>query len=215
MVNKFKDKLQKTLSSLCDELVHLIYPKLCLHCSERVRGRQLFCTVCASSFELIDIRERCPHCFQEQGDRAACRLCVERKAWRLKVGAAFENQGAIYTFSKKLQGHEKAYLLKTAASFLLVQFNRLNWPLPDLIVPCPSPLWMRIFKGGDPRIQIAKHLAKSLGVSRWNLISYLRGIKMEGKRVLFMGISLKELDTYRSSIEQLSCKQAFFISLID
>lgn len=48
------------------------------------------------------------------------------------------------------------YLAKTAAAFMLVQFERLGWQRPDLIVPVPRRSW---FQGTHHVTLLAKAFA--------------------------------------------------------
>jgi len=90
-----------------------IYPPLCLHCDSYIsEGAILFCPSCSCFFDYLP---------PDQSDQAAC----------------FAYTDSVATFVKALKGKRMPFLAKTAAALLLVHFDRLDWPSPDLIVPVP------------------------------------------------------------------------------
>ncbi len=194
-------------------LSHLFYPKLCLHCTHRLEAKLLFCASCVSSFELLDPAEHCPHCFSYQEKKGPCPLCIARKNWKIKVGAVLGREPPVATYRGYVERAGASYLLKGAASFMILQWGRLNWEPPDLIVACPRPLWRRIFSGPDPSILLAKELARRLKVPRLTLFSYLKRIGTENRPLLFVALSLSDLKRYRRHIENLPCKRRYFLSI--
>ncbi len=62
----------------------------------------------------------------------------------------------VCTVVKKMKYGGIPYLAKTAAAFMLLQFERLGWETPDFIVPVPRRLWL---KGTNHAELLAKRLA--------------------------------------------------------
>lgn len=137
--------------------LNLLFPPLCLHCQEV--STTLFCVGCAASFELIDPHTRCPYCFKENGGRAPCLECKEKKRWHVPVASALDFQGPVETLIKRLKFGSMPYLAKTAAAFMQVQYEHMGWEMPDLIVPVPHRLW---FQGTNTATLLAKAFAKTL-----------------------------------------------------
>ncbi len=127
----------------------LLYPPICLHCKSKSHKNNTFCETCQKDFTLLDPKQHCPYCFcQHQG---ACRKCIENKRFKVKIASALDHLGAAITLHHQLRMGAQSTL---AASLLTVQFFRLKWEIPDLIIPIPS----RCSK------EYALHFAKSLGI---------------------------------------------------
>ncbi len=148
--------------------IHLIFPPLCLHCDERINhGERLFCTACATFFELIDPGSRCIYCFAENEGRAPCTECVRKKRWGTKLAASLDYLGAVTSLVKGIKYGRMPYLAKTAGAFMAAQFFHLQWPTPDLIIPVPRRQW---FQGENHAHLLAKNLAVRLGTRALPLI---------------------------------------------
>lgn len=127
----------------------LVYPQICGCCGCNVLNKSHFCEVCQGHFDLLDPRQHCPFCFCES--EGVCSKCVEGKRFRVKIGAAFDHVGAVMTHLGMVR---KGMQVKMAASFLSVQFFRLGWEVPDLVISIPSR--------GSP--EFARQFAASIGV---------------------------------------------------
>ena len=111
--------------------MNVLFPALCLHC--KTQTKQLVCEVCSSFFEFLPPIER---------RRCAC----------------FRDLEGVSTFVRQLRRPEAQRLRRAAASFLVIQFERLKWPLPDIVTSVPSrKLWV-------PNVSedLARRFAKSL-----------------------------------------------------
>jgi competence protein ComFC len=87
--------------------------------------------------------------------------CVQKKRWHLKIASTFDYLGAVSSLVKKLKYGRMPYLAKTGAAFMAVQFFRLKWPTPDLIIPVPRRRW---FQGMNHASLLAHSLAKILEI---------------------------------------------------
>lgn len=105
----------------------------CVHCESKVLRKRNFCATCQSHFEFLDPKQQCPFCFCESN--GVCSSCLENKRFGIKLAAACEHAGAITTFISLVR---KGIYSKLASSLLSVQFFRLKWDIPDLIIPLPS-----------------------------------------------------------------------------
>lgn len=143
-------------------LSNFIFPPLCLHCAEKTNeGHLLFCKGCVGFFELIDPHSRCPYCFTENEGRHPCQECVQKRRWQVKMASALDYLGAVSSLVKQLKYGRMPYLAKTCSDFLVAQFFRLEWPMPDLIVPVPGRY---LFHGINHAYRLGQCLAKILNV---------------------------------------------------
>ena len=132
----------RALTGLMHSLTWLVYQPACIHCEEPlVDTRRLVCDVCADLMELLDPTMRCSHCFGHLSDEG-CIECIGRPVPWHGVAAAFEYAGPAASLIRTLKYRNRPYLAKSAAAFLAAQFARLDWPMPDLLVPVPMP-WLR------------------------------------------------------------------------
>ena len=143
-------------------LSDLAFPPLCVHCQgPTAKAGHLFCKGCTGFFELIDPQSRCPYCFAENDGRRPCPECVQKKRWQLKMASALDYLGAVSSLVKQLKYGRMPYLAQTGGQFLVAQFFRLKWPLPDMIVPVPRRHW---FQGVNHALLLSQCLARSLGI---------------------------------------------------
>lgn len=144
------------------KILDLFFPPFCLHCDSPLeKSAQLFCKGCAGFFELIDPSCRCLYCFSENVGKRACPECLEKKRWHVKMGAALDYLGPVASLVKKIKYGNLSYLAKTGAAFMAAQFYRLDWPLPDLILPIPRRHW---FQGMNHASLLAMGLSRHLKV---------------------------------------------------
>lgn len=153
--------------------LNLIFPPLCLHCDEVLeKSTHLFCKGCAGFFELIDPSNRCIYCFTENDVRRPCPECIRKRRWHVKIASALDYLGAASSLVKKLKYGSMPYLAKTGAAFMIAQFSRLGWPVPDLIIPVPR---RHLFQGTNHAHLLANCLSKNLQVECRTLIKRKAG----------------------------------------
>ncbi len=111
--------------------IDLIFPPLCLACEEKCETKFL-CPNCWQLCALPDPVERCRHCFEELEDRKT-NLCIQCRARRiLPVVRA-------YVFDPESPARCLGLeAIEAIASFALIQWIQLEWPMPDAIVPMPD-----------------------------------------------------------------------------
>ena len=125
--------------------LHLAYPPLCLHCREGLDADvHLFCRPCLSLLEMIDPDMRCPYCFTSEINvetEICCAECRHRMQVIHRLAAVFDYDGPAATLIKYLKYGGQPYLTESAGAFLTAQFVRLEWPMPDFLIPMPmAPL---------------------------------------------------------------------------
>jgi ComF family protein len=164
----------KGFEQIKEAFLQFIYPPLCLHCEERLEQRLIFCETCTSLLEIIDPSERCPTCFGTLS--SSCQTCLEKKEKVIyRTGAVFDYIGPPATLLKKLKYGQQPYLAEGAAAFLAAQFIRLDWPLPDALVPTPLSFTHWIGRGYNQSELLANHLSSLLQVPVWKALKRRSG----------------------------------------
>jgi len=79
----------------------------------------------------------------------------------VRIASALDYVDPVQTVVKKIKYGRMPYLAKTAAAFMLMQFEQLGWESPDIIVPVPRRLW---FQGTNHASLLAETMAKHLDV---------------------------------------------------
>ena len=153
------------LGILSSSLLNFLFPAFCLHCdAELFQPRGLFCKECLTLFELLDPQEHCLLCFSSLGQSQGriCFACQKRSFATRRLASAFTHSGPAAAFVHRLKYGHSPYLAKSAAAFMLMQFLRLDWPLPDLIVPVPQSRLRAFRRGYNQSLLLAQHLGKLL-----------------------------------------------------
>lgn len=166
-------------------LRNFLFPPLCLHC--QLHSPTLFCKGCAAAFECIDPFTSCPFCGEEHLSQEPCLLPFKARA-RVRLAATVDDHPPTRTLATKLCSGQMPYLATSAAALMVVQLERLGWPLPDLLIPLPDS------QGAN------RQLAQALGYF-WkrpikNLLKLLDGspenpspsLQTEGEALSFYGV---------------------------
>jgi competence protein ComFC len=205
-----------------------IFPPFCWECQVSLENtKNRFCKECSSLLYLLNIEGRCQGCFQIG--------CVPSKClgymWGCSgVASALEYNGPIMTLIKKFKYEKQFFLAKSLASWLVLQFNQLNWPDPDYVIPVPQGWLRRLERGYNQSALLAKEFVSILnigkvssvlsysspyhnhsGTSRSQRMSQINNkIKIkkttreiEGKRVLLIDDVRSTGETVQSSVEAL------------
>jgi competence protein ComFC len=80
----------------------------------------------------------------------------------MRVGSAFEYAGPAASLILQMKFGKKPELAKDIAAWMVVQFFRLELPLPDLIVPVPQSFFRRMTRGYNQSELIAQEIGKLL-----------------------------------------------------
>ncbi len=163
---------------LKESVVHLCFPTKCLYCEERLPPTDLvLCSSCASLLELIDVSERCSTCFNPLPNphRLICQRCSHYPSHYFRIGAAFNYEHLPSALVKQLKYGNHPALSKGMAAFLVAQLHRLNWPLPDAIVPVPMSFIRRLDRGYNQSLLLAQEMGKMLNRPVWELLKRRSG----------------------------------------
>ena len=110
--------------------MNLLFPSTCLHCKEPAKTH--LCETCSSQLTLLDP----------------------------PTDAALPYYGPAASIIDAMRTSYLPHLAKGCAAILALQFQNLNSPNPDLIIPAPTSLVRRIKRGYNPAYLLAKALGK-------------------------------------------------------
>lgn len=142
----------------------LFFPPLCLHCKETTPSSSIwFCKECLALFVFLETSGRCIHCFsylEEEGN--CCEECSSKPSPLQQALAAFAHEGPAAAMVHQLKYEDCPHLAKDAAALMVVQWVRLNFSLPDLIVPVPQSFAHSLKRGYNQSLLIAEEMGKML-----------------------------------------------------
>lgn len=99
---------------------------------------------------MIDPITRCPYCFTSEintENETSCFECRQKPQIMRRIAAAFDYDGPAATLIKQLKYGGQPYLAEGAGAFLTAQFIRLEWPMPDFIIPMPMAPLRKLDRG--------------------------------------------------------------------
>jgi len=146
------------MKPLLKHLLDFIFPPFCLHCSFALDGKtQLLCPACLEQMELIDPAQRCRYCFGQElvSKFRVCNSCLHHRPIWHRAASVFEHRGAARCIIHAMKNDNKPYLARGLGAFMALQFLRLEWPLPDMIIPVPTTLARWIQRGYHPSLHLA------------------------------------------------------------
>lgn len=159
-------------------MLHLIYPTKCLHCQAILPPNSLvLCSTCASLLELACPDERCSICFRVLEDEGAlpCAECSYQPSHYFRMAAAFDYDGVAGSLVKRLKYSQQPYLAQGMAAFLFAQFDRLQWPIPDALIPVPLSFTHWLERGYNQSALLAEELGLFLERPVWQVLSRQSG----------------------------------------
>ncbi len=143
-------------------LLDLFFPAICLHCKGPLsKIDSLLCLECSRLLELLGPSEHCCWCFQSLQEHSACSF---KDAPIERFGAALSYSGPAMDLMREMKYHGRPLLAKSLASFMVMQFQRLDWPMPDLIVPVPQSFVRKLLRGYSTSAMLAYEVAHMLDV---------------------------------------------------
>ncbi|MES2199581.1 MAG: double zinc ribbon domain-containing protein [Chlamydiota bacterium] len=182
--------LNGEITALKESIASFIFPSHCIHCDEKIESRKFLCSSCADQLEFID-------------------------ATGVRKSATLEPLGSALSFRQAAKGPLAEEVAKTISAYMVIQWQRLKWPLPDIIIPSPK----------DPfNLLLSKHLSIFLGVStlqalkfsgffspryQWKATPYL-----SDQRLLVIDILMPDLKEL-AILEEACPKEIFYLSLLD
>lgn len=145
---------------VCQKLIEIVYPPLCLCCQQRAEQlRHLFCKTCLEHLTLLDPEHRCTRCYAPIESAGMCRSCYTQHAPFKRHAATCENFGPPLALLTHLKRGQHA-LAKTIASLMVMQHTKLDWLLPDWIIPCPTHLFPALNPQGKLTHSVASEVAR-------------------------------------------------------
>jgi len=157
--------------TLIDSLLSVLFPPLCLSCDTLLEKQdRKLCDECASLLEFIDPADRCPRCFSSITTKS-CPNCFRTMHPFSGTASAFDFCGPPAALVQKMKGCGQSYLAKVLAACLMTQLGRLNWPMPDLIVPVPLSWERHLKRGFNQSFLIGQELSDMVGIPLENILS--------------------------------------------
>lgn len=151
-----------------DVVSRLLYPPRCLQCQAPCSdAKALFCEECKKDLQLLDIQGRCPVCFDEgyHEDSKYCFCCAGHALTFDGIASAFDHLGPGGALVRHLKYSGMPYLAKGLAAAMALQWHRLSWPKPDVIVPAPMGWLKQLSRGYNQSVLIAQEMGRLLNVS--------------------------------------------------
>lgn len=172
-----KEILWRPLRLLQDSLCHLLYPTKCLHCCCLLApDEKLLCPGCASLLDLLSPDNRCPVCFHLFSEEALhCPNCIHYPSLFNHMAAAFSYEGPASSLVKGLKYGNQPYLAKGMGAFLVAQWERLGWPIPDALVPVPLSIGRWIERGYNQSALLAHEMGGILKRPVWDVLKRQSG----------------------------------------
>ncbi|HSW73343.1 MAG TPA: double zinc ribbon domain-containing protein [Chlamydiales bacterium] len=140
-------------------LLDFIYPPICIHCE--ALAKSLFCDYCLSLLEPIDATSRCKHCFEEIEHGELCARCKKSPEFQAVTASVFPKDSPAVSLTQEIGS---SAVLQTIASYLIFQFSKLPWDIPDYITFIPLSFSKRISSSQNTSFEIAKRFSKQLGI---------------------------------------------------
>ena len=132
--------------------------------SQETRGNP-FCEVCSDTFSLLDASSYCPYCFSKDysSQKQLCARCIKQPPLYNGVASAVLHEGVGANLVYRLKYCGQAGLVEGMASFMVLQWHKLGWPIPDVIVPAPIPRVRKWSRGYNQSFLLAQELGNMLG----------------------------------------------------
>lgn len=151
--------LKRLWNSFCD----LCWPPSCFHCQENAIHRDhLLCESCAQQMEMLDLDYRCKRCFSIKDPALPCFECLQSRSPFCAIASVFDYEGPASTLVKQLKYGHYAFLAEAMGAYLTLQAMKLNWPIPDYIIPTPLSALKLLSRGFNQSEQLAISMTKSL-----------------------------------------------------
>lgn len=193
-MRRFSKSLARMIQKIC-------YPSICLHCHKLCDGKKrIFCTECFYLINVLEQEERCLTCFSPSHN-PYCLACMHQP--HIKQAYVSEAEGPIHTLLKKVLS-QQYYRIPAIAALIAHQYIKLDFPLPNYIVPTDS-------KHRKSSILLAKEVSKILQVPHRRF--FLK--KLQNNHVLLTGFQMDQ--NYKKTalmLEKMHPKTLMGITLI-
>ncbi|MDR2539699.1 MAG: hypothetical protein LBC45_03750 [Chlamydiales bacterium] len=124
--------MRALLKNVRSAIQQLCYPSICIYCHNLCDAkRHIFCKECFDLMDLLEKEERCSCCFFISYE-PYCLSCVHQT--HIKQAYVSEQGGPLFALLEKvLKG--QYYRVPAIAALMAYQYLRLDFSLPDYIVP--------------------------------------------------------------------------------
>ena len=189
-------------------LVDLIFPPLCLYCNEPTDLKYL-CERCWTQSPVVDLENRCRHCFDDCEDGVLCSRCSHKPLLPFERAFVFDRSSPI----AQILSEEMS---EAAAGFAFYQWAKLGWDEPDLIAAI-SPGKNEVAKQfsklmNKPCPDLFRTIAWPLGSQRLEIYDHFLE---EDSTILFFdeGFTTKQLQMAGASLSHAFPKKVYCLSL--
>ncbi len=142
--------------------------------------------------EPLRVEGRCQTCFNVV--EGSCFACSTQFSPFDRYAAVWPYLGAPKGLIKRYKREKRDLDIPLFANYLLVQLERLSWPLPDLIATPPQDLIKRIWRRFDPIGEIGKELSQLIKVPLFKAARRLAGRPSQGSLSKKERLTLTEED---------------------
>lgn len=150
--------MQPFLRSLKKSALSLLFPQICLHCQKTLaEEEQVLCSPCFSQLQLLEASGRCQGCFSPSQEP----LCSECGPF-LTSASCFLYEEAAKSLLRAFKFNQRPDLAQALSSFMLLQIDRLSWPMPDLITFIPQSFLRTKLRGYNQSELLAQELGRLL-----------------------------------------------------
>lgn len=154
------------MNTLVRSFLDLIYPPLCVACSEFLQTQDtLLCKSCLDQLEVLDPHAHCPLCFSSDFEppHALCNECKKTPSALNQSLAVFDYIPPAAFMIKKLKYANQQHLARGMASYMAMQLLENGWEIPDYIIPVPITWLRQIDRGYNQSLLLAEEIGKILG----------------------------------------------------
>lgn len=168
------------MNSLASRMLGILFPPVCIHCQEKTEAPKY--PLCAHCLELLELKEKGGVC----GAFSMAQTC--------------EATGPAGTLRYHLEKKNCPGLAAVMGAYMVAQLVKLNWPLPEVIIPMPLSFFQFLRCGYHPNLLLAKSVAKlceaevasCLHQGFNEAISWKRQENLSEKKVLLIGSHYEE-----------------------
>lgn len=177
---------------------------MCRGCEEE--SRSFFCGACWEKIAPLSPFGRCEQCFAEiEGEETRCGECSFRCQAPFRHGYVFESHPLVSLLLRKKKECPEPF-----AGWLLAQWSRLDWPLPDCVIPFPGMEEIAQIFALDLQTDFVDCLRK--GRMGWRLLE--RGLPDSAVLLLLdEGIGKREKRKASAQLLEAMPRQMFILSL--
>jgi len=128
------------------------------------------------------------------------------------MGAVFNYEGPAASLIKRLKYAHQPYLAKGMAAFLVAQFDRLGWPMPDALIPVPLSFSRWLERGYNQSALLAEEMGSLLQRPVWHALKRKSG---DFSQAALSSEKRKELDGSRFKLNPAFAFEGKILLVVD